>query len=357
VERRNFLIPIPQNLRKLSSMSPSSVSRVPAPTASGVVPQPAIVRRLISSANVDEVFASMPQLQIEHQVLSRPQGISRSGSMLLPGMALTSNMINARSRATGGVPRGHMVLAVDIAGVPGRQFGGTLLQPDDALIGYDGAEFDYLNSAGFCGVSMVVPGTQIEAAVESRFGAGFTLAQYHHVQTWQLDNRKSSLHWQLFKSMANLLHQNTLSLSAASAMFAGADITDVIASIVGAHLRQGADQGKRLWVHRRPVARRAEEFMHAHLHEPITLHQICKAARASERTVEYAFNELYAMGAKKFLRVLRLNRAQRLLRSPEAKFIAVQDIAHSCGFWHMGHFSTNYRRLFGEAPTQTQQRR
>jgi AraC-like DNA-binding protein len=326
------------------------------PATSDLAPGRAVARRLVSSASVDEVFANMPGLQIQHQVLSRPEGVSRSGSMQFPTMALTSNLISPRSRATGSIPRGHLVLAIDIAGVPGRQFGGSALDPDDALIGYDGAEFDYLNSAGFWGVSIMVNGREIEAALESRFGPGLTLAQYHHVHAWRLESRRSLLHWKLFKSIATLLQQAGPAPTAAAAMFASADITDVIASILGAHLQQDEVPRQPLWVHRRPVARRAEEFMHAHLQEPITLHQICTAARASERTVEYAFNELYGMGAKKFLRLLRLNRARRVLRSPEAKFVAIHEIAQSCGFWHMGHFSTNYRRLFGESPTQTLRR-
>ena len=95
---------------------------------------------------------------------------------------------------------GHLVLAIDIAGVPGRQFGGSPLEPDDALVGYDGAEFDYINSPGFLGVSVVVPGHEIEAALECGFGGG-TLAQYRNVQTRRLENRQSP-QWRLFRSIA-----------------------------------------------------------------------------------------------------------------------------------------------------------
>jgi AraC-like DNA-binding protein len=313
-----------------------------------------IYRRLISSLDIDEVFANMPKLQIEHQVLSRPHGESRSGTMMLPSLALTSNLISPRTRASGGIPRGHLVLAVDIAGVPGRQFGGSPLEPDDALVGYDGAEFDYINSPGFLGVSVVVPGHEIEAALECGFGGG-TLAQYRNVQTRRLENRQSP-QWRLFRSIAAILQQDTHTPAPASALFARADLVDVIATIVRG--RRGEESGDRqaLWFHRRPVARRAEEFMRAHLGEPIALHQICAAARASERTVEYAFHDLYGIGAKKFLQLLRLNRAHALLRSPAGGSASIQDVAHACGFWHMGHFSVNYRRLFGESPTATLRR-
>ena len=35
----------------------------------------------------------------------------------------------------------------------------------------------------------------------------------------------------------------------------------------------------------------------------------------------------------------------------------VQDIAARWGFWHLGHFVTDYRRMFGELPSQTLQAR
>jgi len=28
-------------------------------------------------------------------------------------------------------------------------------------------------------------------------------------------------------------------------------------------------------------------------------------------------------------------------------------IANRCGFWHMGRFAADYRRLFGELPSET----
>ena len=93
--------------------------------------------------------------------------------------------------------------------------------------------------------------------------------------------------------------------------------------------------------------------MRAHLGEPLMLHDICGFARASERAVEYAFRDVYGVGAKQYLRLLRLNQVRRELNALPAGAAAVTDIAQRYGFWHLGHFSAGYRRLFGEAPRQT----
>jgi AraC-like DNA-binding protein len=36
--------------------------------------------------------------------------------------------------------------------------------------------------------------------------------------------------------------------------------------------------------------------------------------------------------------------------------VTVGEVAFSCGFEHLGRFSTGYRKRFGETPTQTMRR-
>jgi AraC family ethanolamine operon transcriptional activator len=144
--------------------------------------------------------------------------------------------------------------------------------------------------------------------------------------------------------------------------FAGARAIDFVASalldaVVDAILvpsrRSGRVALRPALYQRLPLVRRAEEFMRANLGKPIMLHDICRAARASERTVEYAFCDIYGLGAKQFLRLLRLNRLRHELKALPVEAATVEDIASRCGLWHAGHFSTNYRRLFGETPQET----
>jgi transcriptional regulator GlxA family with amidase domain len=58
----------------------------------------------------------------------------------------------------------------------------------------------------------------------------------------------------------------------------------------------------------------------------------------------------------RYLRNARFQRAREVLRrtTPEAR---ITDIAMSCGFGHMGRFSAEYRRRFGESPSETLKQR
>ena len=100
------------------------------------------------------------------------------------------------------------------------------------------------------------------------------------------------------------------------------------------------------------VVERAREFMHAHIDEAITVAGLCKALGVSRRTLQYSFQDVLGLNPVRFLRALRLNGVHRELRHPPPA-ATVQDAAARWGFWHLGHFVTDYRHMFGELPSET----
>jgi AraC family ethanolamine operon transcriptional activator len=103
---------------------------------------------------------------------------------------------------------------------------------------------------------------------------------------------------------------------------------------------------------RRHVVERSRAYMHAHIDEPITMAGLCIALGLSRRTLQYSFQEVLGINPVRFLRALRLNGVRRELRAPPAA-ATVQDIAARWGFWHLGHFVTDYKQMFGELPSET----
>jgi AraC family ethanolamine operon transcriptional activator len=104
------------------------------------------------------------------------------------------------------------------------------------------------------------------------------------------------------------------------------------------------------------VVRRVEEYMLAHLREPLTLVDFCQEAGVSERTLLYAFHEVLGMSPKAYLKVKRLNAVRQDLKAAEPDGATVAEIAGSWGFWHTGNFAADYFRLFGQRPSQTRRR-
>lgn len=87
--------------------------------------------------------------------------------------------------------------------------------------------------------------------------------------------------------------------------------------------------------------------------EPVTVPDLCRAFHVSRRTLQYCFQELAGMSPGAYLRAIRLNAVRRDLKDPASPHRTVQDAAAARGFWHLSQFAIDYRKLFGERPSQT----
>jgi AraC family ethanolamine operon transcriptional activator len=62
--------------------------------------------------------------------------------------------------------------------------------------------------------------------------------------------------------------------------------------------------------------------------------------------------DFYGVTPKAYINALRLNAVRKLLKLSTGNERVV-DAANAWGFWHMGKFAADYRKLFGENPSQT----
>jgi AraC-like DNA-binding protein len=103
---------------------------------------------------------------------------------------------------------------------------------------------------------------------------------------------------------------------------------------------------------RRLVVRRAEDYMHAHLADPVTMLDLCEVVDVSERTLHYAFQETFDMSPMAYFKSQRLNVVRHALKVADPH-TTVAEVAQRWGFWHTGNFAADYYQLFGELPSQT----
>jgi AraC family ethanolamine operon transcriptional activator len=101
------------------------------------------------------------------------------------------------------------------------------------------------------------------------------------------------------------------------------------------------------------VVRRAEEYLQAHLRNPLSVLDLCREVAVSERTLHYAFREVRGPSPMAYFQAIRLNAVRRELKAAPAGTASVHAIARRWGFWHTGEFAAAYRRLFGELPSET----
>ncbi|MEK6234614.1 MAG: helix-turn-helix domain-containing protein, partial [Planctomycetales bacterium] len=101
------------------------------------------------------------------------------------------------------------------------------------------------------------------------------------------------------------------------------------------------------------IVRTAEEFAHASLDRPIVLSDLCSLTDVSERTLRSAFLNVVGLTPNKYLRIIRLNRVRAELQRSSPGLTSVTSAAMRWGFYHLGRFSQDYKRLFGESPSET----
>jgi len=88
----------------------------------------------------------------------------------------------------------------------------------------------------------------------------------------------------------------------------------------------------------------------------VTITELCQAAGVSERTLQYAFREVFDTTPLSFLKHRRFHAARRQLLASKEDAATVTEIAVAQGFYELGRFAVEYRRIFGELPSETLQR-
>ncbi|MCD5993484.1 helix-turn-helix domain-containing protein [Pseudomonas sp. CDFA 602] len=106
---------------------------------------------------------------------------------------------------------------------------------------------------------------------------------------------------------------------------------------------------------RKRMVDRARNYALEHLEEPLSILDLCNHIGTSRRKLQYCFQETLGINPVAYLRALRLNAVRRELRRSE-QIHGVHEVAARWGFWHLSRFSTDYRTLFGESPSQTLRR-
>jgi AraC-like DNA-binding protein len=101
---------------------------------------------------------------------------------------------------------------------------------------------------------------------------------------------------------------------------------------------------------------RAVDYIQGHLDSSLTLADIARASGIPGRTLLKHFKDHWGTSPMRYMRNARLARVREaLLRGAAGE--TVTDIAMGWGFRHLGRFSVEYRKHFGEKPSETYARR
>ena len=103
---------------------------------------------------------------------------------------------------------------------------------------------------------------------------------------------------------------------------------------------------------RRRLVEEAVRLARDHARDVQTVAELSELSGASERTLRRAFSERFKVSPKAYLQAQKLIGVRRQLRAISSETLII-DVANEWGFWHMGQFAADYRRHFGELPSET----
>jgi AraC-like DNA-binding protein len=101
------------------------------------------------------------------------------------------------------------------------------------------------------------------------------------------------------------------------------------------------------------IMRRFHQVLQDRPDEAVYIADICVLIGVPERTLQLCCQETLGMGPKRYLVLRRLVQARKALSRADPAVTTVTEIATSLGFWHLGRFAVEYRRLHGETPSAT----
>ncbi len=111
---------------------------------------------------------------------------------------------------------------------------------------------------------------------------------------------------------------------------------------------------KRVPVHNLPGdVIRALEYIHTHTDGDVTLGSLINISGVPGRTLIHHFNRFLGTSPVRYARFNRFEMVNTELRNSHDPDATVSSVANKYGFRHMGRFAVEYRRLFGELPSQT----
>jgi AraC family ethanolamine operon transcriptional activator len=105
---------------------------------------------------------------------------------------------------------------------------------------------------------------------------------------------------------------------------------------------------------RERIVRRVRAYLDAHPESALSITDICSEIGVTRRTLQNAIQEVFGISPQHYLKAIRLNAFRRALKARDALRESIGDVAARWGFWHLSQLAQDYRRLFGELPSQTQ---
>ena len=252
--------------------------------------------------------------------------------IITPDFILSRAQFNSRVKQSGEPPAGLHTFAIPATESYRTLWRAQPITENDLMIFPAGGELHSFSNPGFDVFTLSVTDHLLEQFVEVRKFKGKEVLHCNPVSM----NRLRQLLHQITQQTERIETLKIVLLHQLAQLMAEASHTKIART-----------------PHRIQTILHAERFILTNPGEVSTVNALCTATGVSKRTLEYAFSNHLGICPKTYLNAVRLNAVHRQLRGAQPGEIHVADAANHWGFWHMGQFAADYRKLFGQNPSVT----
>jgi len=145
-------------------------------------------------------------------------------------------------------------------------------------------------------------------------------------------------------------------LNSTAAQLPGAMLTELeqalIVSFLSAHRHNFSEMLEGTAREAAPrTVRLAEEYIEASWNRAITIEELAAQTNTSVRSLYAVFKKARGYSPMTFAKSVRLRRARQMLLDANPR-TSVSQVAFKCGFGNLGHFANDFRKMFGELPSE-----
>ena len=265
----------------------------------------------------------------------------------LPHMQYAEETYRGSYLLQGCFPNGCVVLSV-VRSQEIVSFKNRTVEENELMILFSGDELDVL----FNGMHQVFTLTVDEAYFNEAFLHYFNrpVKELLTGERFFIDASKTDRYLSHMRSWVNYLHQRGLeTVSFKEFLYIEREILfDLFSALRVEEERKTVE---------RVLIPKARALLHESLDHEMRIEEVAHSLGVSVRTLQHYFRKELGVTPKQYLQSLRLNAIREELLKAKEGTVTVGDIAFKYNYFHLGHFSSEYKRMFGETPSQTLQKR
>jgi AraC family transcriptional regulator, ethanolamine operon transcriptional activator len=298
------------------------------------------------AADIDEFLETIRGYRVRLLQIDKGPLVAEAVQTQLAETLFTATQYTRSVVHSGDPPSGKLTFAVGTSRVPalwqGRHFG-----PRDLVMVLPGNEIEIVSRPGY---SIAAASFPLELVKETADTLGWTPAANGSKSLLVgLDQNKADVLRGTLGAVINEAVARPFDEQATTWAFSKQeDLLRILLACVRVPPTQPVRNGERA-----RVLKAALTAINDRPEDIFTVGDLCRIAKASERTLHYAFTERFGLAPAHYMKARRLNGARNDLCRGDECLMKIADVANKWGFWHLGQFAKDYQNWFGELPSDT----